>query len=171
MNHTQSIINQKMNTDFKPTPRITGKVKWFNNKAGYGFVTAVDGEVKGKDIFAHYSSIIVPDDHYRYLIQGEYVDFDLTKSEKSDHEFHAANISGVKGGILMCETRKLSNDTRTYKPRVYKTPDEKDESAPLDAKPTEAPKKKPRTKTRPVEDDGFTKIPVRRQKNTVASAK
>ena len=80
---------------------IVGRVKWFNNKAGFGFVTAVDGNYKDNDIFVHYSSINVPDEQYKYLVQGEYVDFELTESDKSEHEFHAVNISGVKGGGLM----------------------------------------------------------------------
>lgn len=104
--------------------RFTGKVKWFNNKAGFGFVTACEGEFKDKDIFAHYSAIKVPIDQYKYLVQGEYVDFDLSKSEKGEHEYHAVNISGVKGGSLMCETRFQNQEKRYYKPRVYKTPDD-----------------------------------------------
>lgn len=104
--------------------RQTGRVKWFNNKAGFGFVTACEGELKDKDVFVHYSSIQVPNDQYKYLVQGEYVDFELSKPEKGEHEFHAVNISGVKGGSLMCETRRQTQEKRPYKPRVYKTPDE-----------------------------------------------
>jgi hypothetical protein len=37
--------------------RLLGQVKWFNNKAGYGFITVSDGEQAGKDIFTHFSSI------------------------------------------------------------------------------------------------------------------
>lgn len=112
-------------TNSKEDQRITGRVKWFNNKAGFGFVTAVDGDLKDKDVFVHYSSIDVPDDHYKYLVQGEYVDFELSSSEKSEHEFHAIQISGVKGGTLMCETRRQNLETRPYKPRIYKTPDDR----------------------------------------------
>ena len=40
--------------------RMTGMVKWFNNKSGFGFITVCgDGEFGGKDIFVHYSSIRV----------------------------------------------------------------------------------------------------------------
>lgn len=104
--------------------RLTGKVKWFNNKAGFGFVTACEGVVKDKDVFVHYSAIKVPADQYKYLVQGEYVEFDLSKSEKGEHEYHAVNISGMLGGSLMCETRLQNQEKRPYKPRVYKTPDE-----------------------------------------------
>jgi CspA family cold shock protein len=101
--------------------RSTGKVKWFNNKAGFGFLTACDGELKDQDVFVHYSSILVPNDQYKYLVQGEYVDFELSKPEKSKHEYHAVSVSGVKGGSLMCETRKLTQEKHPYRPRVYKT--------------------------------------------------
>ena len=153
--------------------RITGRVKWFNNKAGFGFVTAVDGDLKDKDVFVHYSSINVPDDQYKYLVQGEYVDFELTSSEKSEHEFHAINISGVKGGSLMCETRRHSLDARPYKPRVYKTPDERVVTNPKDTTNKGAtnrevaaatPRKLRRGPSSNKDDDGYTKVPVRHAK-------
>jgi cold shock CspA family protein len=85
---------------------MIGQVKWFNNKAGYGFITVSDGEYVGKDIFAHYSTIRVGDTQYRYLVQGEYVEFQLSISTNTAHEFQATHISGIKGGLLMCETRQ-----------------------------------------------------------------
>ncbi len=145
--------------------RITGRVKWFNNKAGFGFVTACEGELKDADVFVHYSSINVPDDQYKYLVQGEYVDFELTKSEKSEHEFHAVNISGVKGGNLMCETRKQALETSSYKPRVYKTPDSSSPRGAVDVSATEkTTTKRKYVKRETKEDDGFTKVSNRRPK-------
>jgi CspA family cold shock protein len=88
--------------------RVTGMVKWFNNKAGYGFITACEGEQKGKDIFVHYSSISVDNQQYRFLTQGEYVDFSLVKSDSEKYEYLAKNITGVKGGPILCETRRLN---------------------------------------------------------------
>ena len=96
--------------------RLTGTVKWFNNKAGFGFITVCgDGEYGAKDIFVHYSSIRVTNSQYKYLIQGEYVDFTLDTSKNDKHEFHAMDVSGVKGGPIMCETRRndAQNNTRT----------------------------------------------------------
>lgn len=93
----------------------TGRVKWFNSKAGYGFITVCDGQHSGKDIFVHYSVISSSNPQYKYLVQGEYVDFSITKPENSDHEYHATNVGGVKGGNLMCETRRevyASNNAR-----------------------------------------------------------
>ena len=95
---------------------ITGKVKWFNNKAGFGFITVCDGDYSGKDIFVHYSSIQVNNSQYKYLVQGEYVDFSLVKPTNSEHEFHAVNVGGVKGGSLMCETRRQNYVARSARP-------------------------------------------------------
>ena len=87
--------------------RLTGRVKWFNNKTGFGFITALEGEHKDSDVFVHHSTIKVAQDQYRYLVQGEYIEFVLSKitDASSKHEFQAADVSGVKGGKLICETR------------------------------------------------------------------
>ena len=92
--------------------RLLGQVKWFNNKAGYGFITVNDGDYSGKDIFIHYSAIRVTNSQYKYLVQGEYVEFSLVKSSTDGHEFQAVDISGVKGGALMCETRRNNRPVR-----------------------------------------------------------
>jgi CspA family cold shock protein len=109
--------------------RLIGRVKWFNNKSGFGFIAISNGYQKGKDIFAHYSAITSSEQsQYRYLVQGEYVELDLIKSDNNQHEYHSANITGILGGILMCETHRLneqSNLTRgqrrpreNYVPRI-----------------------------------------------------
>jgi cold shock CspA family protein len=85
--------------------RLTGRVKWFNNKAGYGFITVTDGSQSGSDIFVHHSSIGVSSQQYKYLVQGEYVDFNMSSTQGGAHEFQATNVVGIKGGKLMCETR------------------------------------------------------------------
>lgn len=53
-----------------------GKVKWFNNAKGYGFIAQESGE----DIFVHYS--VIEQDGYRSLNAGEEVEFDLTNGQK-----------------------------------------------------------------------------------------
>ena len=86
--------------------RQLGIVKWFNNKAGFGFVTTL--EDSGKDIFVHHTGVSVDREQYKYLVQGEYVEFDLSKSDNSEHEWQAVNVKGVQNGPLMCETRYLN---------------------------------------------------------------
>jgi CspA family cold shock protein len=107
--------------------RSTGSVKWFNNKAGYGFVTVKGGDHDGKDVFAHYSSIKVADDQFRYLVQGEYIEFDLTKDDSGKHDFVVSNISGIKGGSLMCEVQKANEKPRETRV-VYKASGTADKS-------------------------------------------
>jgi cold shock CspA family protein len=96
--------------------RLIGQVKWFNNKSGYGFITVNDGEHAGKDIFIHFSAIRVSN-QYKYLVQGEYVEFNLVKSNTDKHEYQANDISGIRGGTLMCETRRVARPNETPVPR------------------------------------------------------
>ena len=98
--------------------RMTGTVKWFNNKAGYGFVTVLGGDHNGKDVFAHFSAIKVGNDQFRYLVQGEYVEFDMVADTSGKHDFVVTIISGIKGGSLMCEVQnaqKKANPKRERK--------------------------------------------------------
>ena len=96
--------------------RLTGQVKWFNNRTGYGFITLVDGEHKDKDIFTHFSAIQVSDSQYKFLVQGEYVELGLSKPDSGNHEFQATNVTGVKGGKIMCEMRTQTRPDTSSRP-------------------------------------------------------
>jgi cold shock CspA family protein len=89
-----------------------GRVKWFNNKSGYGFITtAIDGVEK--DVFVHHSAISVSSSQYKYLVQGEYVQFQLDRlAEGSSHEIQATNVRGIQGGPLQCESRRQRQERR-----------------------------------------------------------
>jgi CspA family cold shock protein len=92
--------------------RHMGRVKWFNNKAGYGFITATrDGTET--DIFVHHSDVMVVNEQYKYLVQGEYVEFIIISTEEGPHKFKASSISGINGGKLMCETRNEFRQMKT----------------------------------------------------------
>jgi len=117
--------------------RLVGQVKWFNNKAGYGFITVSDGEHSGKDIFVHFSTVRVTNSQYKYLIQGEYVEFTLIKSTSDTHEFQATDVSGIRGGLLMCETRRnnrppQSDDSAPRRPREFSRPQRQEAAPPAD---------------------------------------
>ena len=56
---------------------LTGKVKWFNDAKGYGFIT-LEGEPK--DIFVHHTNIQA--EGYRSLTQGDSVAFELVRGDK-----------------------------------------------------------------------------------------
>ena len=109
-----------------------GRVKWFNNKAGYGFITVIDGvsvgDKMGMDIFAHHSAICVSEEQYKYLVQGEYVEFTLSAVEASaDYKYQATSIKGMKGGKLLCETR---NEARAAMPPRQRTVQRGDDRQP-----------------------------------------
>jgi CspA family cold shock protein len=61
-----------------------GKVKWFNNAKGFGFIRE---EGKEEDIFAHFSTISM--DGYKTLKAGQEVEFELSEGPKG---LHATNI-------------------------------------------------------------------------------
>lgn len=93
-----------------------GQVKWFNAKAGFGYITVMEGDRKGEDVFVHHSAINVSDRMYKYLVQGEYVGFAIGKSQSDKHEFQVEKVGGLgDGGKLMCETR---NENQRARPRA-----------------------------------------------------
>jgi len=114
--------------------RVVGRVKWFNNKAGYGFITVTSGDHSGSDIFVHHSGIKVSNEQYKYLVQGEYVEFLVVKTDGGAHEYQAGDVSGIALGKLMCETRREFRETRPS----YKSEDGV-ESAPASRKQTQRP--------------------------------
>jgi len=64
-----------------------GKVKWFSNQKGYGFITAEGG----KDVFVHYSA--VKGDGYKTLQEGQDVEFEITQGPKGEQ---ATNVTMIQ---------------------------------------------------------------------------
>ncbi len=63
-----------------------GKVKWFNDAKGYGFIEQ-DG---GDDVFVHFSSITM--DGFKTLVEGQAVEFEIKNGDKG---LHATNVQRV----------------------------------------------------------------------------
>lgn len=66
---------------------MIGRIKWFDNKMGYGFIEYTDQE----DIFVHYSSIL--QDGYKKLEEGQLVSFRIIETSKG---LQALNIMVIK---------------------------------------------------------------------------
>lgn len=58
---------------------MKGKVKWFSNALGYGFIN----DETGHEIFVHYT--VIQKDGYKTLTEGDEVEFDLSVGAKGDH--------------------------------------------------------------------------------------
>ncbi|MCG6577425.1 cold shock domain-containing protein CspD [Pseudomonas sp. AF32] len=68
--------------------KMSGKVKWFNNAKGYGFILATG---RDEDLFAHYSAINM--EGYKTLKAGQPVKFDVIQGPKG---LHAVNITPIE---------------------------------------------------------------------------
>jgi len=64
--------------------KVNGKVKWFNNAKGYGFI----GRDGGADVFVHYTAIVA--EGYKTLQEGDSVEFEIVQGQKGPQ---AANVT------------------------------------------------------------------------------
>ena len=71
---------------------MRGKVKWFNNEKGYGFIEHSEGS---EDIFVHYSAIL--SDGFKTLVEGQYVEFELVRTDKG---LQAKNVVEIKTSLV-----------------------------------------------------------------------
>ena len=65
----------------------TGKIKWFNEKKGFGFITGDDG----KDVFVHYSAI--EGDGFKILVKDDKVEYELKDGPKGPQATKVKKIS------------------------------------------------------------------------------
>jgi len=69
---------------------IKGKVKWFDNKKGYGFVIPAGTEDGGKEVFVHYS--MIQEDGFKTLNEGQDVEFEIIQTDKGEQ---ARNVTKI----------------------------------------------------------------------------
>ena len=78
---------------------INGKVKWFNDTKGYGFIELA----QGKDVFVHYS--VIENEGYKSLREGQQVTFELECGPKGDHATKVVTLEMSLPEMPIPETR------------------------------------------------------------------
>lgn len=108
----------------------TGRVKWFNSKKGYGFITDIN-DSNSTDYFVFHNDIQVANaSQFRYLVVGEYVEFELIPANNptDTHNWQAGNVRGIGQGLLMCDTRYIEATARAEYAKAKKTSSKKTSS-------------------------------------------
>jgi CspA family cold shock protein len=82
---------------------INGKVKWFNDTKGYGFIELA----QGKDVFVHYSVIEI--EGYKSLREGQQVTFELECGPKGDHATKVVTLNMTLPEMPLLERHMLES--------------------------------------------------------------
>lgn len=109
--------------DVATGPVLLGRVKWFNDRRGYGYITCISpGEYFEQDIFVHHTNIRPQEKSYRTLHVNEYVQFRLGDADlcyddehnlvPTEYEHQATVVRGVNGGPLLCDGPFRPNNRR-----------------------------------------------------------
>ena len=96
-----------------------GNCKWFNNKIGYGFITVMNGDHKGKDIFVHHSGVQPKNSNFKTLSKGEYISLNIIDGHNG---IQAVDVTGVLGGPLMCDNVIVHRPRQFYNQQQYNNP-------------------------------------------------
>lgn len=94
----------------------TGRVKWFNNTKGYGFILPDSG---GGDLFAHYTAIKM--EGYKTLKAGQAVTFNTTKGEKGMHAVDITPAPSETAGVQQASPQ-VSPEAMAVKTQKKPTP-------------------------------------------------
>jgi CspA family cold shock protein len=85
--YSQAVVFAPQDGGERNVERIKGKVKWFNNAKGYGFI----GHDGGNDVFVHFSSIV--SEGYKSLQEGDDVEFEITEGQKGPQADKVTKLS------------------------------------------------------------------------------
>ncbi len=72
-----------------------GKVKWFSNQKGYGFITPDSSADSAKDVFVHFSAI--QGEGYKSLNEGDEVEFEITQGPKGEQAVNVSRVNSRAG--------------------------------------------------------------------------
>ena len=92
--------------------RVSGRVKWFDNRKGFGFINNLSNDA---EVFVHHTGLSSQTGVFRTLYPGEYIEFDLHHDDQSNRDY-AVNVTGVKGGSLLCENQGTRLMVRRSRP-------------------------------------------------------
>lgn len=108
------------------TERLVGRVKWFNAKQGYGFITDCKSNA---DVFVHHSGLVAPENVYKTLREGEYVEYSTKVDDKQ--KTVAIDVTGMNRGPLGCEAMAKRSAERKSRvtARIEPAAEEKQEEA------------------------------------------
>ena len=84
MNRVRMLSEQRGHGGFRGM--ATGKVKWFNNSKGYGFIE----KEGGGDVFVHYTAI--QGDGFKTLNEGQLVEFELSQGDKGPQAINVTKV-------------------------------------------------------------------------------
>lgn len=144
---------------------VIGKVKWFNVKAGFGFINRNDN---GQDVYAHYSAIVNknPNHRVRSLADGELVQFNISEGSKGAE---ASDITGLDGAPVQgSEYARPKTQTRSNSENRAHSVDNKAARKPQDntsLSPTFAPRSNNSKPTQQGQSNGTHRNAPRQQGN------
>ena len=98
--------------------RQSGRVKWFDNRKGYGFINNLSNNA---EVFVHHTGLKSQNGVFRTLYPGEYVEFDTHFDSQSNRDY-AVNVSGIQGGALLCENQGTRLMVRRTRPQGQQQP-------------------------------------------------
>lgn len=110
-----------MASEQQTTDRVSGRVKWFDNRKGFGFINNLSN---GNEMFVHHSGLNSSNGVFRTLYPGEYVEFSVRHDSQTNRDC-AVDVTGIQGGPLFCENTSIRLMLRRSKPTSEKSSSQK----------------------------------------------